>query len=448
MPATPPRPAENPAGLKIVADATCAGCGCACDDIELSVQGDQIVAATRACALGEAWFFEQPSADRPSCTLAGRPATVAEGVERAAQILAAARYPLVYGLVDTTCEAQRVAASIADWIGGTIDTPTSSKHGPGGVSFQGVGEVTCSLGEMANRGDMIIVWGADPVVSQPRHFERYSLQPQGMFVPGGRRDRTLVVIDVERTASAAAADIFLQIKRGQDFEALWTLRALAQGLPLDAGVVEHQTGVPLATWQDLMQRMMQARFGVFLFGQGLTMTSGRYLNAEALVALVRDMNAHTRFAAQPLRAGGNGAGADSVLLWRTGYPFGVNLSRGYPRFNPGEYTAQEVLARGEADAALLVGGDPLAEFAGPARAALETIPLVAIASRDTATARAAAVAFTTARYGIHTAGTVYRMDDVPLPLRPALHSPHPSDVAVLAAIEARVRKLKAIGCGL
>ena len=54
-----------------------------------------------------------------------------------------------------------------------------------------------------------------------------------------------------------------------------------------------------------------------------------------------------------------------------------------------------------------------------------------------------AVVFHTATYGINTAGTVYRMDDVPIPLRPAFESPLPSDEAVLRGIERRVKELKA-----
>ncbi len=34
------------------------------------------------------------------------------------------------------------------------------------------------------------------------------------------------------------------------------------------------------------------------------------------------------------------------------------------------------------------------------------------------------------------------MDDVPIPLRPAFDSPHPSDFDVLTAIERRVKQLK------
>jgi formylmethanofuran dehydrogenase subunit B len=51
------------------------------------------------------------------------------------------------------------------------------------------------------------------------------------------------------------------------------------------------------------------------------------------------------------------------------------------------------------------------------------------------------VSFTTATYGINVPGTVYRMDDVPITLRPAFDSPYPSDEQVLTAIRDRVGEL-------
>jgi formylmethanofuran dehydrogenase subunit B len=432
-------------GMKIVEDATCTFCGCVCDDIELHVENNKkIVKAKRACVLGTSWFLNHEIEDRPSCTIEGQPASVEEGIERAAQLLSASRYPLVYGLSDTTTESQRVAVSIADWIGSNVDTTTSVCHGPSGMAFQAVGEVTCSLGEVRNRGDLIIFWGSNPAESHPRHFTRYSLMPKGMFLPGGRKDRTCVVIDVRKTKSAKAADIFIPIAPRKDFEALWTLRALAKGIDLDAEQVQQDTGQPLEVWQDLMQRMKAAKFGVIFFGMGVTMTRGKHANSEALLCLTRDMNKYTRFVCKPNRGHGNVTGADNVVTWRTGYPFGVNLGRGYPRFNPGEYTASDVLARHEADAALIIASDPMANFSEPARRHLKSIPYVALDPKDTPTTRNATVAFNVATYGINVPGTVYRMDDVPIPLRPAFPTPHPSDFEVLQGIERRVKEIKGI----
>ena len=251
--ASPTSPAE--AGHYVVADSTCTFCGCVCDDIDVTVKDNHIVDAKRACVLGKAWFYNHHEDDRPSCVIEGRPATIEEGVERAARILTDAKYPIVYGLSDTTSEAQRVAVGIGDAIRGTVDTTTSVCHGPSGMAFQGVGEVTCTLGEVANRGDLIIFWGGNPAESHPRHFTKYSLMPKGMFVPNGRKDRTAVGVDVRKTKTAKAMDLFFQIKPRSDFEALWTLRALAKGIEVDPLQVKNDTGIELERWQDLMNRM-------------------------------------------------------------------------------------------------------------------------------------------------------------------------------------------------
>jgi formylmethanofuran dehydrogenase subunit B len=439
-------PASNhdPADVTIIRDATCTACGCVCDDIDLTVQSQQIIAAERACPLGIPWFLNHTTENRPACSIQGQPATLEDGIERAAQMLASAKYPLVYGLTETTSESQRAAVGIADWIGGCLDTATSVYHGPSGMAFQGVGEVTCSLGEVRNRGDLIVFWGTDPVENQPRHLSKYSLFPQGLFVPKGRADRTCVVVDVRKTKTADEADVFLQIKPNCDFEALWILRALAMGIEIDPATTVAETGQPLSVWQDLVERMKAAKFGVIFYGLGVTMSRGKHANGEAILALTRDLNKYTRFVCRANRGRGNGAGADNVVTWRTGYPYGVNLSRGYPRFNPGEYTAADLLARKEADAALVVASDPLTHLPPPACEHLRSIPLIAIGAKSTPTLQAATVAFAVATYGINIPGTVYRMDDVPISLRSALASPLPSDLEILTRLEERVKQLKAV----
>lgn len=429
------------AASRVIENATCTFCGCVCDDIDLTVEGDRITKAKNACVLGKAWFLDhQPDDARPEALIGGEPATAAAAIEEAARILAAARYPVVYGLSDTTVEAQRVAVEIADRIGACLDTTTSVCHGPSGIAFQAVGEPTGTLGEIKNRADLVIFWGGNPAESHPRHFTKYSVTPKGMYVPNGRKDRYVVLVDVRRTPSVRAADLFLQVRPGKDFELLWALRALVKGVPVD-GAIEAETGIPLATMEALVARMKRARFGVFLFGMGLSMTRGKHYNAAAILTLARDLNRFTRFLAKPMRGHGNVTGADNVVAWSTGYPFGVNLGRGYPRFNPGEFTTVDLLARGEADAALIVSADPAANFPQAAIEHLRRIPTVVLDPALSETARIARVAITTATYGINVPGTVYRMDDVPIRLRAALPSRYLSDEAVLRAIARRIRDL-------
>jgi formylmethanofuran dehydrogenase subunit B len=112
--------------LTVVKNATCTFCGCVCDDIELHADGERITEAKRACVLGDAWF-KNHTVERlyPDALVNGKPASVAEAVEAAAEILYQANMPLVYGLSNITCEAQREAVSLAEMTGGVIDSHTS-----------------------------------------------------------------------------------------------------------------------------------------------------------------------------------------------------------------------------------------------------------------------------------------------------------------------------------
>ena len=429
--------------VKVVENATCTFCGCVCDDMMLTVDMDEkrITKAKNACVLGRAWFAEHYiEEDAPVAMIDNKPVPVEEAVEEAARTLVNARFPITYGLSDTTCEAQRQAVAISDTIRGNIDTTTSVCHGPSGIALQGVGESTMTLGEVKNRADLVIYWGGNPAESHPRHFGRYAVTAKGMFTPRGKKDRHVVLVDVRRTPSAPAASQFIQVKPGKDFEVLWALRALVKNRSIDPAI-EEETGVSLDTMQELVERMKNCRYGVLFFGMGLTMTRGRHFNSGALLALATDLNEYTHFVAKPVRGHGNVTGADNVMSWQTGYPFGVNFSRGFPRFNPGEFTTVDLLSKRDADAALIVATDPASNFPQAAIDHLASIPVVCLDTKATITSKLAHVAFRTCTYGINTAGTVYRMDDVPITLRKAYDSPFPNDEEILTAIKKRVREL-------
>lgn len=430
---------------KVVKNAVCTFCGCVCDDIELTVDADgkRITKANNACVLGKSWFLEHKVEDYPVALINGKEASLKDAIEEAAQIFVNAKFPTIYGLSDTTCEAQKEAIAIADYVNGNIDTTTSVCHGPTGMAFQSVGESTASLGEIKNRADFIMYWGGNPAEAHPRHFERYAVNAKGMHTPNGKEDRTIVLVDIRPTPSSLIADTFLQLKPGSDFELLWALRALVKGVALD-DTVEERTGIAKETLIDLVEQMKSCQFGVIFFGMGLTMTRGRHFNTGALLELATDLNEFTHFVALPTRGHGNVTGADNVVSWQTGYPFGVNFNRGYPRFNPGEFTTSDVLGRGEADALCVIASDPASNFSRPAIEHIKSIPVITLDPKPTETSQIARVAFTTATYGINVPGTVYRMDNVALSLRPAFESPFPSDQQILSAIKERICELKGI----
>jgi len=420
----------------------CAFCGCVCDDISVIVEDGQITRVKKACVLGKAWFEGHAQhSDRPVVLIDGQPASLEQGIDVAAHFLAQAHYPFIYGLSSTSSEAQRQAVALAEELGGGIDACTSVCHGPSGMALQGVGEPTCTLGEVKNRADLVIFWGSNPAISHPRHFTRYSVTAKGMYIPHGRKDRTVVLVDVRRTPSARAADIFLQIKPGKDFELLWALRALVKGEEInESGLAD--TGVTLAQLTDLAKRMKSCKFGVLFVGQGLTQSRGKHMNTSAAFLLTRDLNSVTKFALIPMRGHGNVAGAGNVLTWQTGYPFAIDFSRGYPRFNPGEFTVVDVFNRNDADAALIIASDPVATLPAVVGQRLSQVPTVVLDTHESKTSRVARVAFTTATFGIGAEGTIYRMDNIPLHMRQLIPSPYPSDEEVLSKLLTRVKELK------
>jgi formylmethanofuran dehydrogenase subunit B len=197
-------------------------------------------------------------------------------------------------------------------------------------------------------------------------------------------------------------------------------------------------GVSLDALRDLASRMTGCRYGVVFFGLGLAQRGLGHLTVEALLRLVADLNTQTRFAARRLRLPGDVTGADSVLCWQTGYPFAVNFAREFPRYNPGEFSANDLLARRETDACLVVGSESVALLSASALATLRDIPTIVLDYPNIVAPWQPTVRLTTAVYGIHARGTAYRMDEIPIPLRQVLNCTYKTDEDVLTMLMRRL----------
>jgi formylmethanofuran dehydrogenase subunit B len=398
-----------------VADATCAGCGCACDDIEATVVEGRLAGLMRTCPLGDLWFAERGDDRPPLARVDGQGVSLDEAADAAAAILRLARAPLVYGLGQTSCEAQRRAVALAEAIGAVVDP---AGGGAAGLAYQAIGSSTATFGEIRDRAELVVAWRADPAIRNPRLLGRLRTE-----------QRTTVVVDAHRTATAEEAGTFIELDAAHDFEALWALRALVTRAPLDR---DRAAELPLDALDDLAERLLGASHVAVLHG-----ALGE-LEALALFSLVRDLSRDRHAVTLALRDDGNARGADDVLAWQTGFPAAVSFARGYPRANPGELGAAALLERREVDAALVIASDPLEHLPPVAAGRLRELPVVVVDVRATATAAAARVAFAAAADGIEIAGTAHRMDGVPIPLRAPLAPERPGVEDVLAAIGGRL----------
>lgn len=397
--------------------ATCLGCGCACDDITVVVQDDTIAEAVNACPLGRSWFGDGKVPAEVQSD--GRAVPLEQAIARAATLLGAAHRPLIYLAPEITSEAQRVSVAIADRLGAALDSPTS-EIAEGILAAQRRGRAGATLGEIRQRADMIVFWGVDPALRYPRYASRYAVEPVGLQAPDGRGSRAIIAVDVGPSRGPDDADERIALAPAEEVDALGAMRAAILGRP---------TGISsLSRVEALARRMAQARYAVVVHDAESSEPAPDRDRSEALHALALALNGPSRCALSTLRAGGNRSGADVVLTWQTGFPMAVDFAPGYPRYRPHDGAAAW-LRRREIDAALIVGS--AARLPAAVTQGLAAVPAVVIGPSASAAPFKPAVAVDTGMAGIHESGTAFRMDDVPLPLRAALHGALPLSTLIV-----------------
>lgn len=420
-----------------VQDFVCTACGCTCDDLRLTVRGNRVTAVQPPCPFAESFFLREPEAIESPCLINGKPADAEATLARAAEILQAASAPLVMGFERATVEAQRHAVELADRLGAFLDPTDERGFSRNHAAIQTVGAVTATLGEVAARSDLVVYWNVDPATTHPRHIERFARRPYSAPAAPAA-NRRVITVAAARPKTSAASDEFLELKPGGDAAALTVLRALFRGGDLDLAQVAAQTGAPLEQWAYLAQRLKKAQYAVLFYEPAAGDPGGPDALSQGITDLVRELHRHTRAAALRLGAAWNAVGAAQVLTWQTGFPSAVSFAPGHPTYLPGEASAQALLERGEVDAAVIIGADPAAHLSPAARAHLATIPYVVLDDHLNPTASSAEVVLFTARFGVETAGNVFRSDGVALPLKLAVMPTLPDADALLAKLIERI----------
>jgi formylmethanofuran dehydrogenase subunit B len=475
--------------MPVITGVTCPVCGSLCDDLEITVKNNVVVKTKNACALSEAKFLNYclHRQTKPLIRKNGELVETSfdEAIHKSAKILADSNYPILYGWSNTSCEAIHVGLELTEEVGGVIDNTSTVCHGPSILSIQDVGIVSCTLGQVRHRADLIFYWGSNPWSAHPRHINRYTAFSEGRFQKSEwkgywsrltsssalkkleraaklalmretpsrteresglpyslfQKKRKMIVVDARKTRSADIADYFLQVQPGKDYELLQALRMLIRDEELD---VDEVAGISVETLEEIVNILLECELGVLFFGLGLTMSQGKLRNIDAALSLVRDLNQHTKFLIMPMRGHFNVTGANVVFTWQTGFPYAIDFSHGYPRYNPGETSVVDILSREESDAGLVVASDPVAHFPKLAAQHLVKNPLIVIDPEPTPTSMMADVVIPSAFVGIEIEGTAYRMDYVPLPLKKVVEPPKTClpDAEILQKILNEVRRLR------
>ncbi len=413
---------------QIVEDLTCSQCGCVCDDLIAEVQDNQIIRVENGCSIAKDWLVRQRGDNSCEALLDGKEASLSDAIAAAGGLLSKCQAPLVLGPSTGSTESQRAAIELAEHIGGTFDPGCSTLHRAGTAALQQVGLSTATLGEIKNRADLVLFWRSDPAITHPRFVERF-VDSSGTFVPQGRHDRQVIVIDDQRTTTADLADQYLELNQPNDLDLIGRLRAALRDKPIAAHAGNDEIVSKLAA------DLKKSRYAALLFGANFL--SGEIASAatEALFQLVAELNSHTRCIAAAM----GGPNPDEVLTWQTGYPLAVNFAQGFPRYNAEEFSADRLLSRGEVDAVISIGGDAMESLGEKAKKRLAQLPVVSIGSPEEFFG-SAQVSIGTGVDGIHYSGSIFRMDDVALPLKALLDTALPSQASILRQLKEACQK--------
>ena len=429
-----------------VRNCSCSYCGNNCDDITYLLKDKKIVGVRHACRIGASKIINDQDQRLLNPLVRNDEGLLEEttwdvALDKTARLLYESDRPVLYGWGETSVEAIKKGIKIAEKTGAVMDNQSTICHGSSIQAFQNVGHPVMTLGEVKNRADVVVYVGTNPMDDHPRHLSRYTTFPEGFFRKNGRKDRTVITLDPKYTNTAKVSDEWIQFNMNEDYLLFDALRMLLKGESLDE---EEIAGVPTSQLENLIQIMKNAEYGALFFGLGVSQTLGKQKNVDMLIQLVEDLNIYSKWSMLPMRGFFNVSGFNIALTSETGYPYGVDFSRGYPRFMVGETTTIDLLNRREPDFFMAISADPGVQFPGYTIKHLVNIPTIQIDTHWGPYTELADIVLPSTRVGVETEGTAYRMDSIPLFMKKVIDKPENchSDEWILTQLYERIEILK------
>jgi formylmethanofuran dehydrogenase subunit B len=348
----------------------------------------------------------------------GKPASLAAAAERAAEILSLARMPVVAGL-GTDVAGARAAILLAEKLRGAYDHMHSARIFADLDVMRQAGLMFTTPSEARLRADVFLFIGKDLTKIWPELMGRLSPAEIPPF-DLAHEPRKLLWIAPGR-GGAKIEGLAVQTLDSSDLHtALAGLRARVAGRAVNGA---KGTLRKLDEFADVLKN---ARFGVAVWGgDGLDS-----LSIEMLQGLILDLNKTTRFSGLPLGVGANATGVVQTSGWMTGFPVRTSFGRGFPEHDTWRFDSTRLIESGEADAALWISA-----YGGEAPPWKKHIPLVALASPQTAFAREPQVCIEVGCPGVDHDAAEFSREAAAIVGRAASHkSEAPSVAAVVSQI--------------
>jgi formylmethanofuran dehydrogenase subunit B len=326
--------------------AVCPFCSLLCDDLRVAVDGQALTLVGPSCGRARAGFADGTSEDIP--LVAGVQTSLQQAIERAAALLARSRRP-VFGGLATDIDGMRAVMMLADRRGGAVDhldgDTLARKNGL--LATRGI--ISTTLAEVANRADLILLFGEDALGDRSRFIER-CVTPGDSLHPERLATRELVVL-APRTAATALQGVsvptrHLPLAMQDAAEFVSALRALVAGRALAAPSV---AGVRTGELAALAERLEAARYAVIVWGKDLASAPHAEVALEVVNELLKDLNRSTRAAGLSLGGGDGAASANAVCAWQSGYGLRTSFANGFPEHDPTRFGTRQLIEDGTGD---------------------------------------------------------------------------------------------------
>ncbi len=413
--------------------AVCPGCGCLCEDIDLTLKGDQVAQVFNACSwglskfhLGHRFLREPkhakivfPSRKGPSNQ--SLPISFEEAYGEAATLIRESRRVVFFGLCQTSFDAQVKIVSLIKRLGAIAYPSEGMLLDPFFKSVKSQPYRLATLEEVRQLATTVIFWGANPLHSCPRLPTRYAVFTAGINAPDRHISRKIFYADPYENDTGSFAQR-IPIDTENELERLNTITEIIE---------EESFSIPKEL--EMLIRAIEASPFVAIFvGRGIAYHEKPQALMDGLVRLCNVIHRGRPCALLPVISDFNAMGLYQASIFN-----GIDLSD-----NPFLKGDLQTYQPEEGDTLVCIGSDPFWFFKEEQLSEIQSlqIPVIAVSALQNQTTHAASLVIPVALSGVETEGLAYRMDGTPVWLRQVLPTAQPSDLTVLNAIEERLEE--------
>ncbi len=334
---------------------TCTHCGLLCDDLEVETN-DLFVQLNPEMPAKCKHHFEDASLEdnkAPSPFVKGATATQKDALQKACEILASAKQPLISGLIGDvqTC---RNAIALAEKIGGVIDHANGARLRTNNAVMQRHGEVKTTLAEIRNRADCVVIIGSGILENFPRLYKRI-LSPAQSLNGDTSTKKNIFVLDVANDADKSIQSMYEDITfLNFDEPTLESIIQKLHGIIASPNKISNKNTYAIQALLQLCEIITNSQYTTFLWSPGEFNQATAEQTIQTLTQLIKRLMVKNRVVGLTLGGSKAEITANQIATWQMGIPLPIAFMNGAPNHNPNLFDGMAMLQNNEADALLWI----------------------------------------------------------------------------------------------